>query len=288
MSVTTTETTTSTTLTYTKKLEGVELTEELLRLWKDCYSQVQFDDGRLSKSKSKGGVQGGASQKEAAKIVKERENPNTDPQWLPIDVVRAMQVLLDGDSSSSLEEALQKTSLVFTPAPTASDAESREQRRFQRRMGKLRLQYEETKYVKLTNNLSSGIQDDDITGKSMTYAASVGLNMIVAPISFGCFMYFFAGGVMDYFLGESFAARTTGGMDIKRVIVGVVSGVVMLFIEMILFVIRTHEFELHQLKKKKKKGVQPFGAYTAKSKKTVVVDSSASSKPKEALVKKED
>ena len=120
--------------------------------------------------------------------------------------------------------------------------------------------------MKLTDNLNQGKQEDDITAKSMTYAASVGLNMIVAPISFGCFMYFFAGGIFDYFFGEDFSSRTTGGTDIKRVIVGVVSGVFMLFIEMILFVIRTHEFETHQRKKqKKKKRVQPFGVYTKNS-----------------------
>jgi len=125
------------------------------------------------------------------------------------------------------------------------------------------LKNEETKYGKLTSNLQSKKNEDDITAKSMTYAASVGLNMIVAPISFGCFMYFFAGGIFDYFLEDEFSSRTLGGTDIKRVIVGVVSGVVMLFIEMILFVIRTHEFEAHQRRKQKKKnGTQPFGVYS--------------------------
>ena len=64
-------------------------------------------------------------------------------------------------------------------------------------MDRLRMQYEETKYMKLTDNLQDHRCDDDVTAKSMTFAASVGLNMIVAPLSFGCFMYFFAGGIFD-------------------------------------------------------------------------------------------
>ena len=42
-------------------------------------------------------------------------------------------------------------------------------------------------------------------------------------------------------------------------IIGVVSGVAMLFIEMTLFVIRTHEFDDGMKRKKKKKTVSPFG-----------------------------
>lgn len=138
-------------------------------------------------------------------------------------------------------------------------------------MDRLRLQAEETKYGKLTGNLQDRRNDDDVTAKSMTFAASVGLNMVIAPLSFGCFMYFFAGGVMDYLFGDdAFDERRhgrgggRGGADVKRVIVGVVSGVVMMIIEMLLFVIRTHEFEEHGRRKKKKKrgAVEPFGAYS--------------------------
>lgn len=63
----------------------------------------------------------------------------------------------------------------------------------------------------------------------MTYAASIGLNMIIAPLSFGCFMYFFAGGVMHLFWGsdddENRHPTQINAPDIKRVIIAVVSGV---------------------------------------------------------------
>lgn len=268
MSVTTTE---SAIKPHSKKrLEGVKPTNELLRLWKECYSQVQLNDGRFTN---------GVQKTDAAKVLKRQVNPNQDPHWVPFDVIQAMQILLD--DINSLERALLNTSLCYTPRPS-SETEPKERRKFRKRIARLRLQSEETKYLKLTNNLNSNVQDDDITGRSMTYAASVGLNMIIAPLSFGCFMYFFSGGFFDYVLGESFSARTTGGVDIKRVIVGVVSGVAMLFIEMILFVIRTHEFEAHQVKKNKKKGVQPFGVYTKKTEKSLPAES------KQDLVKKDD
>ena len=137
-------------------------------------------------------------------------------------------------------------------------------------MERLRLKNEESKYAALTANLGVEGPSDDVTTRSMTYAASIGLNMIVAPLSFGCFMYFFAGGIFDFFLPANVetAAKATGP-DIKRVIVGVVSGVAMLFIEMILFVIRTHEMEKAITKKsKKKKAHQPFGHYTAETSRT--------------------
>ena len=258
------------TLVYKKRLEGVKLTDELLRLWQDCYSKVQFGESR--------------GRKEAAKVLREQGSPHKNPRFIPIDVIKAIHSLLGEEKAvlASLERALQKTSLVFSAAPAPKE-ETEQQRKFRKRMDRLRLQSEETKYMKLTNNLNTGKDEDDITGRSMTYAASVGLNMVIAPLSFGCFMYFFAGGIFDYFLGESFSSRTTGGTDIKRVIVGVISGVIMLFIEMILFVIRTHEFEAHQRKRqKKKKPMQPFGVYSKRSKKDDSVIS------QQAILKKQD
>jgi hypothetical protein len=227
------------------------VTPALLQIWKDCYelaipSQTLKNDDRLG---------------QAIHLLQESANPKEDPQFVPIHVIKALESLVK--DKDALEQALEGTSLVYTNAPPPVE-DTPERRKFQQRMQRLRLQQEETKYVRLTNNLQNEIQDD-ITTKSMTYAASVGLNMIVAPLSFGCFMYFFAGGVFDYFLGEEFSARTMGGTDIKRVIVGVVSGVLMLFIEMMLFVIRTYEVEAHTAKKqKKKKPVQPFGVYSKK------------------------
>jgi hypothetical protein len=154
---------------------------------------------------------------------------------------------------------------------------------FERRLERLRLRDEERSYMKLTTNLKthSSLRDDDVTVKSMMYAASIGLNMIVAPATFGVFMYFFAGGVFGRFFdedppGEGGADDDSGrrgggrivggGVDVRRVIAGVVSGVFMLFVEMILFVIRSHELDASVTKKSRRREnrANPFG-YTEKS-----------------------
>jgi uncharacterized protein YerC len=171
---------------------------------------------------------------------------------------------------SSFDQSLNRSANISNDTPQTSL--TKQQMKFQQRMHKLRLKQEERKYMKITNNIGNNtVQNDDITVKSMTYAASIGLNMIVAPISFGVFMYFFAGSLLDYFWPSRSSSPST--TDIKKVIAGVVSGVLMLFIEMILFVIRTHELDKAMAKKRKKKGdlpdtLSPFGHYkstTAKS-----------------------
>ena len=107
----------------------------------------------------------------------------------------------------------------------------------------------------MTQNLDSA-PADDATLKSMTYAASIGANMIVAPISIGVLMYFFAGKLFA-FIVPGYQVEE-GKINIHGVIVGVISGVVMLFIEMILFVIRNHEMDRF-ITKKMKKHKNPFG-----------------------------
>lgn len=238
---------------YKKNLEGVCITSKLKQIWSDCYQNTSASTSTASSE---------SYNDQAVDLIRKHGDPKqTRAKFVPFEVLRALETLV----GKELDAALQGSALYFTPPPQPQE-ETEEERKYRKRIERLKLKSEETKYSKLTSNLQSKKNEDDITAKSMTYAASVGLNMIVAPISFGCFMYFFAGGLFDYLWGENSSSRTLGGTDIKRVIVGVVSGVIMLFIEMILFVIRTHEFEAHQRKKQKKKGgVQPFGVYSKKA-----------------------
>ena len=165
---------------------------------------------------------------------------------------------------------------------------------FSKRLERLRLHDEERHYKNLTTNLksTSSIKDDDVTVKSMMYATSIGLNMIVAPITFGIFMYFFAGAIFSRFFDNNedldspnYAAapttttttRSGGGdnnVDIRRVIAGVISGVIMLFIEMILFVIRSHELDASVRKKGRRKDLRanPFGYTERHAARTFVKD----------------
>lgn len=193
---------------------------------------------------------------------------------LPLPLLKAMRSVVISSSMTheekstllqDMEEAISQSSLVYS-APPAEDGKisSEEQKKFSKRLERLRLRAEEAKYKKLTQNLDQTVADD-VTMKSMSYAASVGLNMIVAPISFGVFMYFFAGSLFGWMTEGD---QAPGQTDIKSVITGVISGVLMLFIEMTLFVIRSHEMDASVRKKSKKSHVNPFGYNKQRAMKT--------------------
>lgn len=278
---------------YRKRLEGVTATPDLWTLYDECLAICQKGEGKplLTSAPTDSETVQSSSQTTAlllalsfdearAALINFQEDikkKRKRPKILPISVIRAFKVVFQNnnnndDSVAKLEEALSKTQLAFTPPDTSASEKTPEQKKFRARMERLRLQNEESKYYNLTSNIGNApISDDHITTKSMTYAASVGLNMIVAPLSFGVFMYFFSGPVLN-FLFEAHVPTHEGQVDIRKVIIGVVSGVAMLFIEMILFVIRTHELENALRKKAKKKGtaVKPFGEYSSNSKKTYI------------------
>ncbi|GAX15171.1 hypothetical protein FisN_12Lh125 [Fistulifera solaris] len=172
---------------YRKRLEGVKPTPELLELLERSLQRAPSNNA-----------------------LRERKD-----QWIPIPLLRAMQQVLEPHDRERLEQALQQTSLVFTPKPPPPTTLTKEQEEYRKRLERLALQHEERRYTELTSNVNKAPAQDDVTTRSMTYAASVGLNMIIAPLSFGCFMYFFAGGLLDYFL-ESDSSKS----DRKRVIIG--------------------------------------------------------------------
>ncbi len=193
-----------------------------------------------------------------------------------------------------LEQNLQQYTKLSFPSSSSASSQTlnsnhmnnltpEEKKAYQKRIEYLKLNLEERKYSNLTRNLDVTPKDDQ-TLSSMLYASSVGMNMIVAPISIGVLMYFFAGKLFLWIFGstpdehgdnpnEQYIRTSNqysknynpdGQLNIHGVIVGVISGVIMLFIEMILFVIRNHEMDRHLTEKKKKGKKNPFG-YDAKS-----------------------
>lgn len=257
---------------YKKRLEGIKANDILLDLWKDVYSKnVQTSSGAEATSAP---IATPHSEADAIEVLRKAGDPSklkkkkNKPIVMHIRVLQSIRILGNSATKESLDRALDsgETGLAFTP-PYEPEM-TPERKKYLERMEKLRLKSEETKYGRITKNIKDQRQEDDKTARSMTYAASVGLNMIVAPISFGSFMYFFSGGIFDYFFPpneDENPNRNPSGVDIKRLIVGVVSGVIMMIVEMVLFVIRSHEFDAHTTKKKKKRGVQPFGSYSANS-----------------------
>ena len=291
-----------------KVMEGIHISKDsfIVKIWSKIYNDISSSSSSsTTKSASElanttanatnATAATAAKVSDACEVIRKAGDPtkfkhdkNSDGSGkicVPITLLQAIAIVAEGQQQPlSFDEILsndKNVSLCFTSSKPSVTSKT-DNDAFQKRLQRLRLQQEETKYNKLTTNLQDQRQDDDITAKSMTYAASVGLNMVIAPLSFGCFMYFFAGGFMDYFFGDSNGEgdddgggtgpsnnATRGGQtDINRVIIGVISGVAMMFIEMILFVIRTHEFEEHSRKKKIKQhkqgkgGVRPFGAYS--------------------------
>jgi hypothetical protein len=256
---------------YNKRLEGVHNTDELRQLIRDVRSRSAANASGTSASASR-------------QVLKDFDTTDT---VVPIAVLRAIQELgmycdKDVDSTATttidysdrLEECLQHTTLAFTPPPPPPE-ETAERKKFRQRLERLQWKQEERRYGGLVQNVGNhtNTSTDDITGKSMTYAASIGLNMIIAPLSFGCLMYFFAGGLLSFMGWENeqhhHRHSTTTAPDIRKVIAGVVSGVLMLMIEMILFVIRSHEMDKATRQKAKKQANTTtggaFGYYTART-----------------------
>jgi hypothetical protein len=272
--MTTTSTTSTVTTAVNKKLlEGVQATPELSELLEEALQIARKNDTSSSLANARSVL---------LDFDKDDTNKSKDEALtLPIGVIVAMDTILastDKHKNNRVEQALQtsKTQLVFTSPETASEDLQKQQKRHKLRMDRLKLLQEESRYSKLTSNLGKVVKDDDVTTKSMTYAASIGLNMIVAPISFGVLMYFFAGSLLDYFwprivsasLSPARQAAMANAVDIRKVIMGVISGVMMLFIEMILFVIRTNELDKAIRKKGKKRRQGPFGYYSSATSKT--------------------
>jgi hypothetical protein len=257
-----------------KRLEGVQATPELRQLVREVLLKLGggSKDGKgtvTSNSKTLYDSYPIMSTEEAVKILRDFGEDSGDTTFVSMAVLRAVETVSRGQSDymTRLDKCLKSTLLAFTPPPPPSSSETEEHKRFRRRMERLKLRQEEQRYAGLIKNVGAQGPADDMTIRSMTYAASIGLNMIVAPLSFGCFMYFFAGGLLN-FVGWERPESLSHTVDIRKVIAGVVSGVGMLFIEMILFVIRSHEMDKATRKKARREKPRTFGHYTSNTERT--------------------
>lgn len=194
-----------------KRLEGVQSTDELRLLIRDARTALGTTNIASYDNEKE------LSPAQAVKILRDFD---TTSSVVPIKVLRAVETLCDNkkggaDYLKRLDACLHATQLAFTP-PLPQMPESEERKKFRMRMEKLKLRQEENRYGGLVKNVGVQGQPDDVTTRSMTYAASIGLNMIIAPLSFGCFMYFFAGGLFDY-LGWDNDRPAHLGPDIRKV-----------------------------------------------------------------------
>lgn len=268
-----------------KRLMGVELTPDLQKLLRVVCEDVRSTSSEASgdnNAKTTSSVVASAisplSHSKAYKMVqdastklKESATDDGEPLFLPIAVLRALQTILRANPDLQQQhDPMQPQKLVFRHIAVESTRSAHEQRSYEQRIERLRLQHESQRYSKLTRNIVSNVQDDDITAKSMTYAASIGLNMIIAPISFGVFMYYFGGSLLDFVWPLVTSGRNAAvKQEMRKILLGVVAGVVLLFVELLLFVIRTHALDTAVRKKKTKRtAATPFGHYTSSTSKT--------------------
>lgn len=236
-------------ISCTPELKGI--LEEIIT---ECSGNIQQNNDEKDGRTTEQNVQNTKSMQEALESMLANNTGDSSSEHvnlIPLRVIGiAKSIVTSPTSLQKLNRALEKTQLKF-PKPT-KPAQSQA---YKKRISKLKLAEQERKYTKLTKNLDNS-KADDATIKSMMYAATIGVNMIVAPISIGVLMYFFAGKLFE-FITPGYE-RDESRYDIRGVIAGVVAGVLMLFIEMILFVIRNHEMDKF-ITKKMKKHKNPFG-----------------------------
>ena len=184
-------------------------------------------------------------------------------QQRKLQTIHALKMKLENQLKQCTQLSFSNNNKGTTTTTTAATTSTTATTQYNKRIEKLKLKIEERNYKSLTSNLNTK-KEDDATLSSMLYASSVGMNMIVAPISIGVIMYFFAGKLSVWIFGADSGSitgsnRKEGQLNIHGVIVGVLSGVIMLFIEMILFVIRNHEMDTHLTNKKKRSKSNAFG-----------------------------
>lgn len=163
-----------------------------------------------------------------------------------------------------LDQSLFEIKLNFT-VMNQNKSLTKERVEYLERIEKLKLRKEERKYCKLTKNVNfcKKNMNNDIT-QNMKYVTSIGMNMIIAPISFGVFIFYVP--ELVFRNDKNVTDNKTNRISITRILLSVISGVIILFIEMILFIIRNHQMDycIRKNKDAKEKNTNCFG-YHAKN-----------------------
>ena len=141
---------------------------------------------------------------------------------------------------------------VAVPASTRTPTEEVS---YRARLDMLNRKVLDRQYASLTGSLGSstnlyGVKSMDGAGvadevNKLGNSGAIAANMIIAPVCFGAFLY--------SFMGPLFPGRVVaeGDVDTVLVVVAVLGGVALLFIEMILFVIRSDTIIAYDKKKER-------------------------------------
>ena len=139
----------------------------------------------------------------------------------------------ESSDGKSLRAKLRGATLVFAaPAKAPRDPAAEKRRQL------LASRAEHKAYASLVSSVyKPPVRPEDRIGASLRHNLSVSANMIVAPVAFFFICYLLS--------------RTLVDKHSERVVVGLMGGIAMLFIEMVLYIARTYLTEVNSEKKKR-------------------------------------
>ena len=162
----------------------------------------------------------------------------------PVRVDALASELAKNNSSTrlSLRSALRGTKLVFpapTPHTTPDPAVATRREMLARRA-------EHREYATLVSSVHRApVRPEERVGASLRHQYTIGANMVVAPV---------ASSFICYILSKSLVEKAT-----SRVVAGLMGGIVMLFVEMILYIARAYMVDHQADRRKRRKPSGQFG-----------------------------
>ena len=145
------------------------------------------------------------------------------------------------NGSGRLRDAIRGSKLVFAPPPQKKTSEA-----VARRRNILQARAERRAYDKMVESVAPRpIRPEERVATSLKHSFTVSANMVMTPVGVGA---------VGYRLAKHKVPEK------HRIVVALVCGVGMLFVEMILFLARTYSVEAHTAKRERRAAGGRFGA----------------------------
>ena len=144
------------------------------------------------------------------------------------------------NGSGRLRDAIRGSKLVFAPPPQKKTSEA-----VARRRNILQARAERRAYDKMVESVAPRpIRPEERVATSLKHSFTVSANMVMTPVGVGA---------VGYRLAKHKVPEK------HRIVVALVCGVGMLFVEMILFLARTYSVEAHTAKRERRAAAGRFG-----------------------------
>ncbi|GMI13897.1 hypothetical protein TrLO_g14625 [Triparma laevis f. longispina] len=157
----------------------------------------------------------------------------------------------DDEEGKRVAKELQKLELYYEDrTPVKPKRTEEEEKKYRARIESLKIKAEQREYAAMTSGLGGGISEALAGHQSeqtsiasemnkLSSVTAIATNMILAPLTFGFFLYFFVS-------SRIFDNRT------YQILCSIVGGIGMLFVEMTLFVLRSNTLIDHDEKERVK------------------------------------